>query len=201
MQEIAYLFENIPYKSKALKGASLLPQHAQEAIEEVLSDTSIFLNMPKLAHVLKARSESTYGSHKLIITLKEGVSYPEYMLNARVQELAPKLVNVFFETIGFQEEEEAFTQMQYAVATPQRETQTSHTAVQEESPEGGDASCVSKTREALGVTDQELGEMTGYDAQTLTKALSVGKISKAMQRALELCLENVALKKELEALR
>jgi hypothetical protein len=195
MQENATVFNNIPYKSKALKGASLLPEHAQEAIEDILNDTSIFLNMPKVSHILKARSESVYGAHKLVIILKEGVSYPEYMLSARVVALAPKLITIFFETDGFQEEEEAFMQMQYVMTPPPREMQTAQMPQSEAPSSSTDVSIISKTREALGITYLELGEEIGYDAAELTKALSQGSISKAMQKSLELCLENEKLKK------
>ena len=200
MQENALLFEQIPYKAKALRGSALEAKHAQEPIEDVLNDTSVFLNMPKVKHILAARAESSYGAHKLIVTLAEDVSYPEYMLSARVAELAPKLVNIFFETIGFAEEEEAFMQMQYASAVTPREFQSGEATRQEEQSLNEDASIVAKTREALGVTYQELSEQIGYSAQELTKALSVGKISKPMHRALELYAENVTLKKELESL-
>jgi len=194
-----YLFDKIPYKSKASRGAPLLAGYAQEAIEDILSDTSIFLNMPKLTHIVKARSESSYGSHKLIVTLHEGVSYPEYMLSARVASLAPKLVNIFFETIGFEEEEEIYAQMQYASAGASSPSSTMQT--QESQTLLEDASIISKTRELAGVSYQALGEQVGYEAQELTKALSMGKVSRAMQRALELYAENIQLKKELEALR
>ena len=203
MQEMDNLFNTVPYKSKAHRGEALRAEHAQEAIEDILSDNSVFLNMPKIAHILKARAESSYGSHKLIVTLKEGVSYPEYMLSGRVAALAPKLVNIFFDTVGFEEEEEILAQMQYANATSslQSISNTTQSNASQTPNITADATIVSKTRELLGVTYQELGEMSGYDAQELTKALSLGKISRAMHRALELCLENVALKKELQSLR
>lgn len=202
MQENINLFNKIPYKTKVRKGTPLLAEHAQEAIEDLLSDTSVFLTMPKLTHILQARSESSYGSHKLILTLAEGVSYPEYMLNARVAALSPKIVNVFFETIGFQEEEEAFMQMQYTTASQGTMGATAQAPLQQESAMSDvDASCISEARAALGISYQELGESIGYDPQELTRSVALGKISIAMQKALELYLENVALKKKLEALR
>ncbi len=195
------IFTNTPYKAKAIKGAALAAEHAQEAIEDILSDSSVFIRMPKKEHIVKVRSESVYGTHKLIVTLREGVSYPEYMLSARVEALAPKLVNIFFESVGFEEDEEAFAQIQYA--TVNRDANPSeHATVKTPSQESlTDVSLISKTREALGVTYMELGSLIGYDPSELTKAISQGSMSRALQKALELLSENRALKKELEALR
>lgn len=195
------IFQNTPYKAKVLKGAALSAQHAQEAIEDILSDSSVFIRMPKKEHIVKARCESVYGTHKLIVTLAEGVSYPEYMLSARVEALAPKLVNIFFESVGFEEDEEAFVQTQY-VAVHRDANASEYATAQTPSQESlADVSLISKAREALGVTYMELGSLIGYDPSELTKAISQGSMSKALQKALELLLENRALKNELEALR
>lgn len=199
------IFNNTPYKTKSLKGETLAPHHAQEAIEDILSDSSVFLRMPKVEQIVKVRCESVFGSHKLIITLAEGVPYPEYMLSARVAELAPKLINIFFETVGMSEEEEVFLQMQsYSANAALQSTNAAHNTAFENANTAQtqpiDASIISKTREELGLTYMDLAEAIGYEPSDLTKAISTGNMPKAMQKALELFRENRGLKAKLDEL-
>jgi len=57
---------------------------------------------------------------------------------------------------------------------------------------------VKKVCKELGLTYKELGERIGYSEGALNKAGHTGQISKSMQKAIELYLENLRLKKELE---
>jgi len=187
MQEKSTIFENTPYETRALKGTPLSPEHAQEALQDVLSDTSVFLEMPSSSDILKVRSESVYGVHKLIVTLPQGAAFPEYMLNARVVALEPKLVNVMFEVGALDEIEE--------VSMPQMQepSKPHHTA------EPKDISILTLTCSKLGVTYPEFAEIIGYEAKDVIAVLSAGDVPAPMRRAIEFYLENLELKKELEA--
>jgi len=197
MQEELKLFGEIPYKTRVLRATPLLASHAQEAIEDILNDTSIFLEMPKLSDILGVRCESVYGVDKLIITLREGVAHPEYMLNARVAQLEPKLINVLFESGEFLQE-----QMQESAQTqsPQRQTQQTSGATQktDSTSRPKDISLLTLTCSKLELSYPELAALIGYEAQDLINALSLGEIPKPMKKAIELYLENLELKKELE---
>lgn len=60
-----------------------------------------------------------------------------------------------------------------------------------------DENIVKKVCKELGLTYRELGEAIGYKTDTINKAVSTGRISEPMQKAIELYLENVELKKQL----
>lgn len=186
MQENVTIFDNTPYEARALKGTPLTAAHAQEALEDVLSDTSAFLKMPSPSDITKVKSDNVYGVHKLIVTVPQGTPYPEYMLNARVAELEPKLVNVIFETGGLDEPEEF-------VAPQTPEPSTPH-----KSGPPKDISLLTLTCSNLGVTYPEFAELIGYEAKDVIGALSLGSITPPMKKAIELYLENLELKKELE---
>ncbi len=57
---------------------------------------------------------------------------------------------------------------------------------------------VKKVCKELGLTYKELGEKTGYSESAIKMAASTGKISEPLKRAIELYLETLQLKKDLE---
>ena len=57
---------------------------------------------------------------------------------------------------------------------------------------------VKKVCKELGLTYKELGERIGVSESSLRSAASTGKISNQVKKAIELYLENLQLKKELE---
>jgi transcriptional regulator with XRE-family HTH domain len=57
---------------------------------------------------------------------------------------------------------------------------------------------IKRTCKELGLTYKQLGEAIGYKPDTVNKAESTGKVSDPMQRAIELYLENLELKKQLK---
>ena len=57
---------------------------------------------------------------------------------------------------------------------------------------------IKKVCKELGITYKQLGEKIGISESSLRSAASTGKISKQLQKAIELYLENLELKKELE---
>ena len=189
MQENETLFKNTPYQARALKGAPLSAAHAQEALEDVLSDTSAFLQMPSASDILKVKSDSVYGVHKLIVTVPQGTPHPEYMLNARVAELEPKLVNVVFEVGEANEanDAEAFGAAQATEAFKPHQS----------SGVKKDISILTLTCSKLGVAYPELAALIGYEAQDVIGALSSGVVSAPMKKAIELYMENLRLKEEL----
>lgn len=58
---------------------------------------------------------------------------------------------------------------------------------------------VKATAKRLGMTYRQLGEAVGYSEGAIKNAALATEISPSMQKAIELYLENLALKKELEA--
>ena len=56
---------------------------------------------------------------------------------------------------------------------------------------------VKKVCKELGLTYKELGERIGYSEGAINKAGHSGQISKSMQKAIELLIENENLKKRL----
>lgn len=205
MQENSILFNNIPYEVRVIKGKFLTAQQAQEAITDVLSDKSAFFDLPSLSDIIKVKSENVYGAFKLIVTLSQGSSHPEYMLNARVEELAPTLVNVVFETA----DPEELLSSQPASSTQeltQNSSSQAPTSVEErpmapkKTPEVNKEKInfISQTSSDLGITYQELSELIGYSINEVISALSSGAVPPPMRRSIELYKENIALKKELE---
>ncbi len=57
---------------------------------------------------------------------------------------------------------------------------------------------VKQTAKELGMTYKELGEAIGYSEGTVNNSTR-GTVSKAMAKAIELYLENIELKKQLES--
>ncbi|MGA1846899.1 helix-turn-helix domain-containing protein [Deferribacter abyssi] len=57
---------------------------------------------------------------------------------------------------------------------------------------------VKKVCKELGITQKELAERIGISEQSLRNAVSSGKLSNQTKKAIELFVENVKLKKELE---
>ena len=57
---------------------------------------------------------------------------------------------------------------------------------------------VKKVCKELGLTYKELGERIGYSESALSNAAATGKISNQLKQAIQLYLENLELKKELE---
>lgn len=57
---------------------------------------------------------------------------------------------------------------------------------------------VKATAKELGMTYKQLGEAIGYGEETISKASRTGEVSKTMQKAIELYLETIELKKELQ---
>lgn len=185
MQDKVTIFENIPYEARAIKGAVLSASNAQEAIEDVLCDTSAFFEMPKVPDILRVKSDNVYGVHKLIVTLPQGTPHPEYMLNARVAELEPKLVSVVFEIGEAQEPESIEIPNTQELLKPQPHSQKNNTSI------------ITLTCSKLGVTYAEFAALIGYEAQDIIAALSSNEVNAAMKKAIELYIENIALKKEL----
>jgi len=206
MKETQTLFDNIPYHERTLRGASLLAEHAQEAIEDVLCDTSIFFQMPTIKDILRVKAESVYGVHKLVVTLKHGTSHPEYMLNARVVELEPKLVNVMFETGDVEDihlplQEASIQTKEQTPRAPQAQNIQTAEQTPSQSNRVKDISLLTLTCSRLDLSYPELAALIGYEAKDVIAALSRGDIEPPMRRAIELYLENIELKKELDLLR
>ena len=59
---------------------------------------------------------------------------------------------------------------------------------------------VKKVCKELGLTYKQLGEKIGYSESAISNAAATGKISKQLEQAIELYLENLKLKKELNTL-
>ena len=192
MQENLKIFNKIPYEVRIIKGKFLSTEQAEEAINDVLQDTSAFFKMPLLSDIVKVKSDNVYGVYKLIVTLPQGTSFPEYMLNARVEALAPKLVNVIFETAELEQAEE-FKSLENAESVSNVNTSK---PAQSHSPQG--PNFIAQVSSQLGLTYKELSELIGYETTEVVEALSSGIVSKPMKKALELCVENVELKKEIE---
>lgn len=57
---------------------------------------------------------------------------------------------------------------------------------------------VKATAKELGLTYRELGEAIGYTEGGLKNAVTQDKVSESMQKAIELFLENLKLKKEMQ---
>ena len=57
---------------------------------------------------------------------------------------------------------------------------------------------VKRVCKELGLTYKQLGEAIGYSESAIKMAISNDKVSEPMQKAIELYLENVELKKELK---
>lgn len=57
---------------------------------------------------------------------------------------------------------------------------------------------IKSTCKELDLTYKELGELIGYSEATLNKNASTGQISRAIEVAINLYLENLRLQKELE---
>ncbi len=57
---------------------------------------------------------------------------------------------------------------------------------------------IKKTAKLLGMNYRELGEAIGYTEGGIKNAVAQNKISNSMQKAIELYLENVELKRERE---
>lgn len=64
-----------------------------------------------------------------------------------------------------------------------------------------DFNLIKKTCKELGLTYRELGERIGYSESTLNKNASTEKISEPLTFAINLYLENLKLKEELEDFR
>lgn len=59
---------------------------------------------------------------------------------------------------------------------------------------------IKKTCKELGLTYKQLGEMIGYGEEAISKAARTENISTAMNKSLELYLENLQLKNRLKTL-
>jgi len=57
---------------------------------------------------------------------------------------------------------------------------------------------VKHTAKALGMTYKQLGEAIGYSEGGLKNAITTDKVSEPLQKAIELYLENLELKKKIE---
>jgi len=57
---------------------------------------------------------------------------------------------------------------------------------------------VKSTCKKLGLTYKELGEAIGYKQDTINKAVSTGKVSEPMRKAIELYLKNTELQRQLK---
>ena len=57
---------------------------------------------------------------------------------------------------------------------------------------------VKKVCKELGITYKELGERIGYSESAIKMAGSTNKVSEPLKKAIELYLENLELKKQLE---
>lgn len=62
-----------------------------------------------------------------------------------------------------------------------------------------DENVVKATCKEFGITYRELGESIGYKPDTINKAASTGEVSDQLKKAIEMFIENVKLKKQLEA--
>lgn len=62
-----------------------------------------------------------------------------------------------------------------------------------------DDNIVKRACKELGITYKELGEAVGYGEGAIKNSVSTGKISEPMQKAIELYLETVELKKQLKS--
>lgn len=60
------------------------------------------------------------------------------------------------------------------------------------------ANIIKKTAKMLGMNYRELGDAIGYTEGGIKNAVAQNKISKSMQKAIELYLENVELKQAIE---
>jgi len=60
-----------------------------------------------------------------------------------------------------------------------------------------DENIVKKTCKDLGLTYKQLGEAIGYKPDTMNSVASRGKVSEQLQKAIEMYLENIELKKQL----
>ncbi|MEA2073207.1 MAG: hypothetical protein U9O86_06435 [Campylobacterota bacterium] len=197
MQENLKIFDKIPYEVRIIKGTFLTVAQAEEAINDVLSDTSAFFKTPSLSQIIKVKSDNVYGVYKIIVTVAQGTAFPEYMLNARVAELEPRLVNVVFEAAELEQVEVPKTPVSTKdiKTEPAKEVQTPQ-PTQSHSPQG--PNFIAQVSSQLGVTYKELSELIGYETTEVVEALSSGIVSKPMRKTLELCVENVELKKEIE---
>lgn len=63
-----------------------------------------------------------------------------------------------------------------------------------------ESNIIKKTCKELGLTYAQLGEAIGYKADTVNSVASTGKISDSMKKAIELYLQTLEQKKELEKL-
>ena len=61
-----------------------------------------------------------------------------------------------------------------------------------------DENIVKATCKELGMTYKELGEAIGYKPDTVNKSASTGKVSEQLAKAIEMYLENVRLKEQLQ---
>lgn len=57
---------------------------------------------------------------------------------------------------------------------------------------------VKSTCQELGMTYKELGEAIGYKPDTVNKSASTGKVSEQLTKAIEMYLENIQLKQQLQ---
>lgn len=57
---------------------------------------------------------------------------------------------------------------------------------------------VKKVSKELGMTYKELGEEIGYTEANLKRSVSTNKISKQLQKSIELYLKTIELEKEIE---
>ena len=57
---------------------------------------------------------------------------------------------------------------------------------------------VKQTAKELGMTYKQLGEAIGYGEGTINKIASTGEVSQPIQKAIELYIETLELKKELQ---
>lgn len=61
-----------------------------------------------------------------------------------------------------------------------------------------DENVIKATCKELEITYRELGESIGYKPDTINKAASTGEVSDQLKKAIEMFIENVKLKKQLE---
>jgi len=64
-----------------------------------------------------------------------------------------------------------------------------------------DENIVKKVCKDLGLTYKQLGEAIGYSESSLSNAVATDKVSKSMQQAIKLYLENIELKKDVQKLK
>jgi len=191
MQESIKIFKTIPYEARALQGATLLAEYAQEAIEDILADTSVFLKMPTLTDIVKVKSESVYGVYKLVVKMKQGVSYPEYMLNARVVALEPKLVNVVFESEGLEDEE--MQESYQSISQESLQTTQSSQATTKPTPNP-----IPALASELKMSYEEIASELGYEKEVIIASLSSRELDKPLAKAVDLYKENLVLKEALQ---